>query len=501
MNDKKKSLLNIFISMGTKIIILISSILVRRVLIETLGNEYNGINSLFLSVIGVLSIAELGIGSAITFCMYKPIVNGDEKTVSGLYQLFRKIYTIISFILLIAGIIVSFFIPFMAKDYSMDKWKLILYFYIELIACVLTYYYGAKSSLINAYKNNYVSTFISFLGSILLYGIQCAALLIFKSYTAYLGCKIVSVFILYILYSLYCSKKYKNIISNKGELTHDNKVEVKSNIQALFLHKISAMIFSSIDNILISALFGVILLGKYSNYYLILSSMNETIKLIFIPLTSIIGHMMVKRDKYDVKKVYDLLNNINIITGVIFYLGYFAIVDDLVLVLFGDGLQIDKKLLIILTITYFIQYLRQACSNFKDSAGLYQKDKIPALCYSILNVILSVAFAYLFGVEGVLIASLIIIIFGYHITDIYVMYKYYFKEKGLFDFICKMLVSLIFVGLIFIMQLVKVDFKNEILSIITNGFISVGISLAFIAVYEITQIKSIKSIYRLYKGI
>ena len=93
--DKKKGLLNVIVSIAFKVLLLVGAILVRRYLIKYIGNEVNGLNSLYTSIIGFLAVAELGVGSAITFCMYKPIVEGDNDKVSALYHLFTKLYLII----------------------------------------------------------------------------------------------------------------------------------------------------------------------------------------------------------------------------------------------------------------------------------------------------------------------------------------------------------------------------------------------------------------------
>ena len=98
--DKKKGILNVAISIFFRVFILIGALLVRRFLIKYIGNEVNGLNSLYTSILGFLAVAELGVGSAITFCMYKPIVEGDTDKVSALYHLFTKLYLIIGAIIL-----------------------------------------------------------------------------------------------------------------------------------------------------------------------------------------------------------------------------------------------------------------------------------------------------------------------------------------------------------------------------------------------------------------
>ena len=127
--DKKRSILNIVVSVGFKIILLVLALLSRRFLIKYCGNDANGLYSLYTSIIGFLSIADLGIGTAINFSMYKPIVEGDTKKVASLYQLYKKIYIVIGAIILAVGLLIMPALPYLAKDYS-ASYNLYLTFFI-----------------------------------------------------------------------------------------------------------------------------------------------------------------------------------------------------------------------------------------------------------------------------------------------------------------------------------------------------------------------------------
>ena len=152
--DKKRSIINISVSIAFKVLLLVGNILVRRFLIKYIGNDVNGLNSLYLSIIGFLAVAELGIGTAITFCMYKPIVDGDNDKVAALYGLFKKVYLIIGAIIAAGGCLIMPLLPYLAKDHNVDV-NLYLTFALMLVSVVITYAFSAKVSLVNAYKNNY----------------------------------------------------------------------------------------------------------------------------------------------------------------------------------------------------------------------------------------------------------------------------------------------------------------------------------------------------------
>lgn len=195
MMDKRKSILNVSVSITFKIITMLMVIAVRRVLIRVCGNEVNGLNALYLSIVGFLSVAELGVGSAITFCMYKPIVEGDHNKVSALYHLFRRLYLLIGGVILLSGLAITPFIHVFAKDYAALDVNLYLTFMLMLLSVVLTYLFASKTALINAYKNNYITSAIRSSGLVLQYVLQIVVVYVTRSFVGYLVCRIAAVLV------------------------------------------------------------------------------------------------------------------------------------------------------------------------------------------------------------------------------------------------------------------------------------------------------------------
>lgn len=471
--DKSKAKKNVLISIVFKIVLLILSLVARRFLIKYAGNDYNGLNSLYTSVIGFLAIADLGIGTAIIYCMYEPIANGNKIKVRQLYTLFKRIYFVIGVIVLIIGGCITFFLPFLAKGYEANSTLYISYL-LSLLAVIITYFYSAKMSLINAYKENYITTTITSLGLILQYILQIVLLIITKSFITYCTCKVIGSLIQYLIFSLY--NKYKDITAGNEKIDIETKNIVTKNVKAMFMHKIGDVIFGTVDSLVISSVIGVVILGYYSNYLVILTSMNEVLKLFIVPLTSILGHMGVKASNEEKQSYFNFFYCINFILGIVFYLGYFAISKDLVTIFFGEGLELDKSLIIVLTITYFIQFMRQSASVFKDSFGLFYKDRWLAFIASIVNAGLSIGLAYAFGVYGVLVATIIVDLFMYHIVEPYILFKYGFGKKATkYYFINYSLIALFAIEIIFF-SFIEYNIKNVYLDLLAIGFTSIGIN-------------------------
>lgn len=475
--DKRKSIINICVSISFKIVILVVTLLVRRFLIKYIGNEINGLNSLYLSIVGFLSVAELGVGSAITFCMYKPIIENDVEKVAGLYCLFKKLYLMIGIVILIAGLALMPFLPYFAKDYLEINVNLYLTFGLMLISIVLSYCFSAKSSLITAYKDNYIVTTITSLGTIMQCILQIVVLIFTKSYVWYLVCRIIAILFQWILTEIYARKDHSDIINLHVKIDPNTKKYVTRSIKAMFMHKIGDILVNTADSVIISIFIGVVLLGKYSNYVTIVSSMMGLITLFFTPLTAIIGHMSANGDVEAEKKYCNFFHTFNFIIGCIFFLGYYAVIDDVVAICFDKNLELGRDVVIVITINYFIQFMRQSINLFRDATGTFYYDRYKPLIEGAINIILSVIFVNIFGIVGVIVATIITNIFICHIVEPYVLYVHAFDDNPKKYYLRNYAYIFLFLITLFVFTFIRIDFDNVWISFIVNGVLSVMIAI------------------------
>ena len=489
--DKKRGMLNVAVAVGFKIVLLVGSVLVRRFLIQYLGQEINGLNSLYISIIGFLAVAELGVGSAIVFCMYKPIVDGDEVKVIALYRLIEKLYRIIGAFILAAGCAVTPFLPYFAKDYSVSRAEMYISFIIMLISVVITYLYSAKVSLLEAYKNNYVATTISSTGMLVQYGLQIAAVIIFKTFYAYLACRIAATLVQWLLLEIHTHRHYSNIITKKAKVDKDTARYVARNVKAMFMHKIGAVLVNTADSIVISAFIGVVVLGGYTNYTTIMTSMTAILLLFFTPLTSVIGHLFASEDQSETLKYFNFFHAFNYILGVVFFLGYYAIISDLVTLLFGEGLELAKSIVFIITYNYFIQFMRNAVILFRDATGTFYYDRWKSFIEGIVNVILSIAFVLIFPddykVVGVIVATIITNLLISHIVEPFVLFRHGIKRKLAPYYVKNYIWMAVFGVLLVALDVLMVHMDNRLLQLLVNGCIAVGIAAIVFVIMLLTD--------------
>lgn len=498
--DLRKGKLNIIVSISFKTITMLLAVLVKRTLVNICGNEVNGLNALFLSIVGFLAVAELGVGNAITFCMYKPIVEGDEKKVAALFQLFQKIYRAIGAFIAIAGLAITPFLKYFAKDYHAIDVNIYTTFLLILISVTLTYLFSAKTALINAYKNNYVTTAITQGGVILQYCLQIVVLHLTHSFTAYLLCRIIAVLVQWSAAELVTKKKYAVQTRMCVKLDAETKKTVKRNIKAMFIHKIGYALVNSLDGIVIAAFVGVVALGEYSNYTMIHSSMMAIIALAFTSLTSVVGHLYAAENKKTAQNYFECFHLLNFMIGTVFYLGYYAVIDELITIIFSADLVVSRNISFVITLNGFVRFMRQSILTFKDASGTFYQDRWKPLFEGMVNIFLSIFFVKHIGVSGALIATIVTNLLICHTVEPYVLYKNAFLVSPKKFFVKNYGMILTFGLTLGVLSVCLQHMSNIFVQLLVNGFISVAMSAVLCGAMLLTNQKQRKQLTRMLKG-
>lgn len=489
--DKRRSILNVSVSIFSRIILLIAAIFVRRLLIQNIGNNVNGLNSLYTSIIGMLTVAELGVGRAIVYSMYRPIVVGEKRQIAALYCLYRKLYRIIGTIIFIGGLVVIPFLPRLISDYEQVSVNVYSTFLLTLISVVISYLFAAKSSLIEAHKDNYITTGISTISGLVRYGLQIVAILIWKSFSVFLICQIISTLLIWVLTEGIVRHKYPDIIKQHEAVDASTRIEIIRNTKAMLMHKIGVILVNTIDSMIISGFIGVIILGKYSNYMYICSAMVGIINLFFTPLTSVIGHLCAEGNKEKTREYFDFFYCLNYILGVVFFLGYYSVIDAVVVLLFGPGLAVAHSITFIITLNQFIQYMRNAALLFRNASGTFYYDRWKPVAEGVVNFALSLFFVMFFPEEykvvGVIVATIITNLLICDTVEPFVVFKHVFGQKpGKFYVKNYSYISLFVLALINMTLLTRKN-STALSGILVNGIISVAVSIILLGIVAVAD--------------
>ncbi|MEM5597620.1 hypothetical protein AAHB53_17360 [Niallia circulans] len=300
----KNATRNIIFGGILKIYQIIVPFLMRTAMIYWMGIEYLGLNSLFTSILQVLNLVELGIGSAMVFSMYKPIAEDDEKTISALLRLYQIYYRVIGCIIAVVGLIILPFIPSLISGEVPGGLNVYILYLLNLGATVLSYWlFAYKNSLLNAHQRNDVISKVQLFTNTFQYGLQLLVLFILQNYYWYLIVALFTQAMTNILTAVVATKMYPNYRA-KGRLEKTVISQINKRIRDLFTSKVGAVILNSVDTIVISAFLGLTMLAVYQNYYYILSSLIALVTIVFNSCTAGIGNSLIKETKE--KNVEDL---------------------------------------------------------------------------------------------------------------------------------------------------------------------------------------------------
>ncbi len=424
----------------------------RTIFIKCLATEYLGISGLFTNILSILSLAELGVGSAIIYALYKPLADKDEYKISSLMNFYSKSYKIIGISIGIVGLSILPFIEFIINDIPNIEESIYLIYFLYLFNTVITYFFSYKNSIIIGDQKNYISSIISYAVSFFQTIIQIIILLITKDFLLYLITQ--SVFSL--IYNIIISKKADNMYpylkKNKdAQLDKGTKNELVSNIKSLMTIKLSGVLVNNTDNIIISKFSGLSAVGLCSNYNLLISIINSILAQIFGGITASVGNLNAKETNEKKEELFKVINFIN------FWLFGFSAVcivilsNDVIKLWIGEEFILPISIPLVLAINFYMVGMQNAVWTYKNTMGLFKHGRYLLIVTGIINLVLSLILGKYMGLFGILISTAISRGLTNAWYDPYAVYKYGFKKSSK-SYIIRYLKFVIIIGLILIID-------------------------------------------------
>lgn len=413
--------------------------IVRSVMIYTLGMQYLGLNSLFASVLQVLNLAELGVGTAMVFSMYKPIAEDDTEKICALMKLYRAYYRIIGFVVLILGILLLPFLESLIYGEIPSDINIYVLYCIHLSATVLSYWlFAYKNALLNAHQRNDVSNKITLVLQFLQYVIQIVLLLILKNYYYYIIILPIAQLCQNCVTAIYVNKMYPQY-SARGSLLKQEISEINRRIRALFASKIGSVVLNSADSIVISAFLGLGILGIYNNYYYIMSSIIGFITIFFQSIIAGIGNSLITEGR---EKNY---RDFNRLTFILFWIiGFCAncfvnLYQPFMSIWVGQENMLSFESVVLFAIYFCVYEFNGLLNIFKDAAGLWHEDRFRSPVVALANLIMNILLVNTIGINGVIISTILSLLLIGIPWIIHNVYKYMFSEYSIKEYLVKIL--------------------------------------------------------------
>ena len=397
----------------------------RTVFIKCLAAEYLGVNGLFTNILSVLSLAELGVGNAIIYALYKPLADKDEKKISELMNFYAKAYKIIGILIIMVGIILTPFLKYLIKDVPNISESIYVIFFFYLFNTAITYFFSYKNSIITADQKNYIALIISYIIAIVQTILQIGVLIITRNFILYLIVQSLCSLIYNIVISITADKLYPFLNRNKKQKLDKNfKKELVINIKALMIVKLSGVLVNNTDNIIITCFSGLSAVGLCSNYNMLISVISSILNQIFSGITASIGNLNAKESKEKQKDFFDIINFANFWLYGFAVIGIIIMSNDIIKVWIGDRFILPIHIPIILGVNFYMVGMQNAVWTYKNTLGLFRYGKYILVFTAGINLLLSVILGSYMGLFGILLATAISRILTNSWYDPYVVFKY-----------------------------------------------------------------------------
>ena len=482
----ENSIINSAMSIVTQVLTVVLNFAVKTVFIKMLSDEYLGVNGLFTNIITMLSLADLGIGIAIPYSLYKPLAKKDEHKINVLMNFYKKVYTIIGIAVLLIGLSLTPFLGLIIKDIPKNVPHLSLIYILFVIHSASSYFFVYKKFLIDSDQKGYITSRIIFTFSTLLSIIQIILLVTTKNYILFLLSSIILVIIQNIYISSKANKLYPFIKNKTDEKLEKEDMEgIKKNVSSLFIYKVGTVIMNGTDNIIISKFIGLIIVGFYSNYVLIINSITTVLNQIFNAITSSIGNLVVTTNKKRSKEVYDNLNFANFWLYALFGVCIIVLINPFINIWIGKKYVMGFSIVFLLVLNFYVLGMQSVTNSFRNAYGLFWIAKYRPIIMVIINIVISVVLVQFIGIEGELIGTLISRLLTTAWLDPYIVHKYGFEisPKSYYVDYLKYLVIFIAISIILNYFVSMVAINNIFILILIAILVVISVNVILVLLF------------------
>ena len=426
---------NIVGGVGAQLFTTILSFVCRTVFIKLLGAMYLGVNGLFSNILSMLSLAELGIGTAIVFSMYKPIARNDQLHIARLMNFYKTAYRIIAVVVAACGLALTPFLNVLIKEDTSQIENLRLIFVLILSNTVVSYLLAYKGAMLIADQKRYVTIIIKNIFAVIQNVFQILILLITHNFIAYLIVQLITTFVANLVQAIYVNKKYPFLVQYKSEKidTGERKIILK-NVRGMMMHKIGGFVLNGTDNIIISSFVGVVSVGIYSNYLMIINIIKSYVSQITGATTASVGNLIAKETK---ERSYAVFKDLFFAYNLVFtfcFVSFYVIFQPFIEWWIGKDYLLEEHVVFVVLLNFYLNGMQECINTFTNATGLFWETRHKPILECIINLGVSIWLARYIGLLGVFIGTLASFVATFWINPVLV-YKKQFSESSIHYFI------------------------------------------------------------------
>ncbi len=483
----KNSIINLIYIWGSTLLITLLSLVTRRLFLDSLKIDYLGYDGLFTSIFSFLTLSEMGIAGIITYHMYSEIAAENKQQICKLLYMYKQIYKIVGLFVLLAGTVISFFLPFILKN-NQDSWGFIYTIYfLQLVATLCTYFFAYRRILFITHQKIYFCTMVDTFVTIISTFLKMAVLVWLKNYILYLLIGILANIISNIIIAWYSRVSFPEIVKTVVTKEDFQKLNLWHDVKNMMATKIAGTIYGSSDSIIMTLFLGVGTVGMVNNYQMISSKIQEFILSLFKALQASIGNMVYDKDKEKGVGFFYALDLMGFYLGLVAAVGMIVVGQDFIILwLKNESLQLSLIFLILLSVNVFISICNNPMNYFRNTLGHFESDRNYMIAAAVINIIFTLLLVIPFGVGGVMIGTVaghLLIFMGRTV----VVYKHYVKRAPFEYYKFFLFRLLIMISTAFISLFITKNIEKGILGLLLKGVFSVVFSTLIFIIYSIRK--------------
>jgi O-antigen/teichoic acid export membrane protein len=483
----KNSLINITTGLGSQVIITLLSFISRTVFITYLGVEYLGINGLFTNVLGMLSLAEAGIGSAIIFNLYKPVAENDIQKINMLINFYKKVYRVIASVVFILGLSFLPFLDLFVKEANIENVGLIYILFLTNTAA--SYLFTHKISFLNVSQKGYVVTSVYSISTVIATFVKIGVLHYTGNFILYLVIDILITIITSIVLSILVDKMYPFLKNRVAvNLDPETKNNIIKNVKSIVLHKIGGYAVFGTDNLIIASFVSVAAVGLYSNYYMLINISRTLINQVFNNINYSVGNLVAIESDEKIYSFFKVMMLFNYWIYSFFTITLFVIIQPFIVLWLGNDFLMSKGILLILMINFFVSGMRRSISMVKSTAGIFHEDRYAPFFEAGVNLVASIILVQYLGIVGVFIGTLISTLLVPFWVAPYLVYKNVFKQPVRYYFYKYIYFVILGTGTCFLTYVISNFFNDGWNSLFIKGLICLFVpNLVYLVMFYRTE--------------
>ena len=420
---------NIFFGVILKAYQILVPFLMRTAMIYLMGVQYLGLNSLFISILSVLNLAELGVGSAMVYSMYKPIAEDDHTVICALIRLYRTYYRVIGALIAVVGVAITPFIPKLISGDVPAGINIYILYLLNLGATVLSYWlFAYKNSILQAHQRTDVVSKVTLFTSTIQYGLQIFVLWAFKNYYYFVIVMLATQALTNVLTAMYADKIYP-MFKPEGDIDVEEKKIINGRIKDLFTSRLGTVFGTSVDSVVISACLGLTVLAIYQNYLYIMNAVIGILQVVFTSITAGIGNSLVVETGEKNYRDFEKLTFFIIWICTVCISCFACLYQPFMRTWVGNELLLPEPMVVLFCLYFYLYIMQGLCCVYKDAAGIWRQDRFRPLIAGVFNLIMNVSFVRFIGIYAIVLSTIVSYLLVAMPWVIYNLFKIVFKKN------------------------------------------------------------------------